>query len=105
MTKQTENIIEIRNVTKQFGSTKVLHDLSLAACYAHRVVVMQGGRVLADDVPDASLCDSVVETAFGVPLRRVEVEGVPVFVLARAMRARREVPSAPPARNADTVPG
>jgi iron complex transport system ATP-binding protein len=61
----------------------VLHDLSLAACYAHRVLVLRGGEVLADDTPSRSLCDAVVEEAFGLPLRRVLAAGTPVFVLTR----------------------
>ena len=42
MTNQAENIIEIRNVTKQFGSTKVLHDLSLDVKRGERLVMLGG---------------------------------------------------------------
>ena len=42
MTKASNNIIEIRNVTKQFGSTKVLHDLSLDVARGERLVMLGG---------------------------------------------------------------
>lgn len=37
-----ENLIEIRNVTKQFGATKVLHDLSLNVKRGERLVMLGG---------------------------------------------------------------
>lgn len=42
MTKTPDNIIEVRNVTKQFGSTKVLHDLSLDVKRGERLVMLGG---------------------------------------------------------------
>lgn len=42
MAEKTDNIIEIRNVTKQFGSTKVLHDLSLNVKRGERLVMLGG---------------------------------------------------------------
>ncbi|MGB1125411.1 MAG: ABC transporter ATP-binding protein [Phycisphaeraceae bacterium] len=42
MTSSPDNIIEIRNVTKQFGSTKVLHDLSLDVKRGERLVMLGG---------------------------------------------------------------
>ena len=42
MTTEPDNIIEIRNVTKQFGSTKVLHDLSLDVKRGERLVMLGG---------------------------------------------------------------
>lgn len=39
---EPDHIIEIRNVTKQFGSTKVLHDLSLDVMRGERLVMLGG---------------------------------------------------------------
>ena len=39
---EPDNIIEIRNVTKQFGSTKVLYDLSLDVKRGERLVMLGG---------------------------------------------------------------
>jgi len=42
MTSTGENIIEIRNVTKQFGTTKVLDDLTLNVKRGERLVMLGG---------------------------------------------------------------
>nr|WP_297426769.1 ABC transporter ATP-binding protein [uncultured Actinotalea sp.] len=44
----------------------VMHDLTLAARYADAVVVMAGGRVVAEGEPGATLTEDVVRRAFGV---------------------------------------
>lgn len=43
-----------------------LHDLSLAARYADRVLVMRSGRIIADDAPRQALRPEVLAQAFGV---------------------------------------
>lgn len=43
-----------------------VHDLELAAVIADRVVVLNGGRVLADGTPDAALSRLVIREAFQV---------------------------------------
>ena len=47
----------------------VLHDLNLAAWFAHRIVLMVAGRVTADGTPTEVLTPERVETAFGTPVR------------------------------------
>ena len=42
MAETDDNIIEMRKVTKQFGSTKVLHDLSLNVKRGERLVMLGG---------------------------------------------------------------
>jgi iron complex transport system ATP-binding protein len=44
----------------------VLHDLELAARYCGRVIVLDGGRKVADGPPDASLSDDVLGRVFAV---------------------------------------
>ncbi len=53
----------------------VLHDLSLAARWAERIVVLARGRVLADGTPREVLVPDTIERAFGVRPRVVEVDG------------------------------
>ena len=77
----------------------VLHDLSLAACYAHRALVLHDGRVVADADPEQALRDDVLALAFGLPLRRVVAEGTPVFVRAVPPAASR-----PPAPTCESSP-
>lgn len=49
-----------------------LHDLSLAARYADRVVVMDAGRVVAQAAPMDALTPEVMAQAFGLTARWVE---------------------------------
>ena len=44
----------------------VLHDLTLAAHFFPRVVVMEGGSIVADGPPDATLDDAHIREVFGV---------------------------------------
>ena len=53
----------------------VLHDLTLAARWAERVVVLREGRVLAEGAPREVLTTESVREAFGVEARVTEVDG------------------------------
>ncbi len=44
----------------------VLHDLELAARYCSRVIVLDGGRKVADGPPESSLSDDVLRRVFAV---------------------------------------
>jgi iron complex transport system ATP-binding protein len=55
----------------------VLHDLSLAAAYADRLVLLAHGRVLSAGTPDVALDPAALERAYGVPLEVLRVEGRP----------------------------
>lgn len=46
----------------------VLHDLNLAAAYADRIVVLRGGRLVADDTPRAVLTRERIEAVYGQPV-------------------------------------
>lgn len=45
----------------------VLHDVNLAARYAHRILLMAGGRTLALGAPREVLTPQVLEKAYGMP--------------------------------------
>lgn len=49
----------------------VVHDLALAARYADRVALVDGGALARIGSPDEVLADEPLERAFGVPIRRV----------------------------------
>lgn len=51
------------------GVMVVLHDLNLAARYADRVILMRGGRVLAEGPPAESLTPETVSLAYGLEVR------------------------------------
>lgn len=51
------------------GVVLVLHDLAHALNHADRVVVLTGGRVVADGAPEAALAEDVLEEVWGVQAR------------------------------------
>lgn len=58
----------------------VLHDLNLAARYAHRVLLLSGGRVAHPlGAPEQVLRPALLESVYGLPLERHQLAGRPVF--------------------------
>lgn len=51
------------------GVIVTLHDLSLAARIADRIIIMAAGRVLADGPPGEALSPQVLSTAYGIETR------------------------------------
>ncbi|WIB13242.1 ABC transporter ATP-binding protein [Curtobacterium sp. MCPF17_052] len=74
----------VRRINREQGSTvvMVLHDLTLAARYSDRLVVLHDGGVVADGTPAAVLTPAVLERAFGLHARVVPdpVTGAPMVV-------------------------
>lgn len=74
----------LADLNEQRGTTvvMVLHDLNLAARYAHHLVVMSEGRVLREGVPSAVLDAECVREAFGLEARVIAdpVTGCPLVV-------------------------
>jgi iron complex transport system ATP-binding protein len=63
----------------------IMHDLSLAARFADRVLVMDRGALAADGPPDVALAQERVAAVFGVHVTTVEVDGTPVPVPDRPL--------------------
>jgi iron complex transport system ATP-binding protein len=62
----------------------VLHDLALAAAYATRVALLDGGRIVADGPPDEVLRPPLLAQTFGVALdEAVTPDGARHLVLRR----------------------
>ena len=53
----------------------VLHDLTLAARWAERVLVLRDGRVLRDGPPREVLTTAAIEEAFEIEARVTELDG------------------------------
>ncbi|MCM3504194.1 ABC transporter ATP-binding protein [Curtobacterium sp. ODYSSEY 48 V2] len=74
----------VRRLNREQGSTvvMVLHDLTLAARYSDRLVVLHDGGVVADGTPQDVLTPTVLQTAFGLHARVVPdpVTGAPMIV-------------------------
>lgn len=75
----------VRRARAGCGVVLTLHDLTLAARIADRVLVLAGGGLMADGPPEAALAPDVLGRAFGVrtALRR-EPGGLAVDILGRA---------------------
>ncbi|MCS6924211.1 MAG: heme ABC transporter ATP-binding protein [Fimbriimonadales bacterium] len=52
------------------GALLVLHDLNLAAQYADRVALMEGGRILTQGTPDEVLQPALLERVYHTPVLR-----------------------------------
>ncbi len=61
------------------GVVAVLHDLTLAVRFCDRLIVLAGGRVVADGPPSV-LTDAVVAAVYGVEALRGEYRGEPFIV-------------------------
>ncbi|HVO69703.1 MAG TPA: ABC transporter ATP-binding protein [Aggregatilineaceae bacterium] len=65
---QIEILALVQRLTRErrLGIVMAIHDLSLAARYCDRLVLLNGGAVLADGSPDDVLTPGNLERAFGV---------------------------------------
>jgi len=63
----------------------ILHDLTLAARFADRVLVMDRGRIVADGPPDQSLAPERLATVFGIEAATVLVGDKHVPIAGRAL--------------------
>jgi len=63
--------LELLALLRDLGLTVIctLHDLTLAAQFADRVLVLANGRVLSDGPPDLALSEHHIATAFNVTAR------------------------------------
>jgi len=52
------------------GVVAVLHDLTLAARFCDRIVVLAGGRLVADGTPEEALTNGLLARAFGITAER-----------------------------------
>jgi iron complex transport system ATP-binding protein len=82
------------------GSVVVLHDLNLAARYCDRLVVLDHGRIVATGTPGEVLTPEVLEPVYGLPVKRLDVDGEITLVFPRSART---TPGQPHARERDEV--
>ena len=77
--------LELLQAEARDGRTVVvtLHDLTLAARFCDRVVVLDKGHVAADDAPTAALRPEVLRSAFGLDGEWLESPAGPVLAARR----------------------
>lgn len=63
----------------------IIHDLALAMRFADRVVVMNEGRIVANDTPALALTPERIADIFGVSVNRVETPDGPLLLPSRAL--------------------
>lgn len=82
---QRATLVLARDLAREHGLAvaAVLHDLNLASALAERVVVLDGGRIVADGTPGEVLTQRTVERVFGAGLRVLE-DRIPPAVIPRA---------------------
>ncbi|MEV6350292.1 ABC transporter ATP-binding protein [Actinoplanes sp. NPDC051851] len=84
LTHQLSVLRLVRRINRDSGSTvvMVLHDLSLAARYSDRLVVLHRGAIVADGAPEDVLTPDVLLGAFDLHARVVPdpVTGTPLVV-------------------------
>ena len=57
-----------------------LHDLSLAARFCHRIVLMHGGRVVAAGTPQDVLTAQHLAAVYRIEARYATLDGVPIVL-------------------------
>lgn len=76
---------QMRQHADEGGTVLVtLHDLGLAARFADRIAVIDGGRLVADGPPETALSPSVLKSAFGLKGRWIEAGGQRLLAAERA---------------------
>jgi iron complex transport system ATP-binding protein len=76
-------------VTDGLGCLLITHHINLAARFAHRMVLLDRGRVVASGTPAEVLRREVVTSVFGWPLAVTEWEGAPQLVPLRRVEESR----------------
>jgi iron complex transport system ATP-binding protein len=69
-----------RQVDAGVSVVAILHDLSMAARFADRILVMQGGKVVGDGPPSSVLQPPLLASVFGIEAAVIERDGVRLIV-------------------------
>ncbi len=76
----------LRKVARSGGGVlAVVHDLSLAARFADRVLVMQSGRIVAQGAPAEALDSQRIAEVFGVEAQMLPFDGASIPVARRPL--------------------
>lgn len=105
---QVEMLDLLAELNERSGTTivMVLHELNLAARYAHRLIAMKDGRIVADGAPADVVTTEVVHDVFGLANEVIAdpVTGTPLVVPIGRHPARRPAGTSAPHATAPPRP-
>ncbi len=83
------------NLEHKMTLVLVLHDLNQAAHYAHRMVVLNRGRIVADGAPNTVLTPELLATVFGVRVNIITdpASGTPICLPYASVSRQDSTPS------------
>lgn len=89
-------VMEVARRTAAAGGSVVvvLHDLNIAATYADRIVLLCGGRIVADGPPWQTMREPLLTEVFDCPITVIPhpVSGAPLILPIAGQRLRPEPP-------------
>jgi iron complex transport system ATP-binding protein len=85
--QQAFDLLDALRATEGLTLVAAMHDLTLAAQYADRVLLLDAGRVVADGAPVDVLTEEALAQHYGASVRIVTVDGRLAVIPARAPAA------------------
>ena len=85
---QLEVMELVQALNEQFGMTvvMVLHDINQAARYSDRLVVLKGGKVQYDGIPQCVLCREMFQSIFEIDADIYKDNGKPFFTPIKLLK-------------------
>jgi iron complex transport system ATP-binding protein len=88
--QQALDLLDVLRSESSLTLVAAMHDLTLAAQYADRMVLMDHGRVVADGPPGVVLTEQLISRHYEASIRVVDVQGRIAVVPARPTPALEE---------------
>ncbi len=88
--QQALELLDVLRAESGLTLVAAMHDLTLAAQYADRMVLLRSGRIVADGIPTDVLTEHAIATHYGATTDVVQVGGRIAVVPRRATGAGRD---------------
>jgi iron complex transport system ATP-binding protein len=88
--QQALDLLDVLREESGLTLVAAMHDLTLAAQYADRMVLLDEGRVAADGLPRDVVTEEVIGRHYGATIRVVHLDGALAVVPSRSATAARE---------------
>jgi iron complex transport system ATP-binding protein len=89
--QQALDLLDVLRAESGLTLVAAMHDLTLAAQYADRMVLMDRGRIVADGQPSEVLTEALIARHYDASIQVVDVQGRIAVVPARPARALEQV--------------